>query len=75
MGVQLLGSTVILAIIRGALGFCIGVIMLIVWLIIRAVVRENPVGLPKLTDPGTRNGSSLLVSISFGLEQIPIILE
>jgi hypothetical protein len=32
------------------------------------VVRENPVRLPKLTDPGTRSGSSLLVSISNGLD-------
>jgi hypothetical protein len=32
------------------------------------VVRENPVRLPKPTDPGPRSGSSLLVSISNALE-------
>jgi hypothetical protein len=35
----------------------------------RGVVRENPVRLPNLTDPGTRSNSSLLVSMSNGLEE------
>ena len=37
-----------------------------------SVVRENPVRLSNPMDPGTRSSGPRLVSISHGLEQIPI---